>query len=317
MEVQRAVAEADLLVLHGAGGDAPAWAQTAAENAARLIVFPADAGAPGVPVRLGQPVTDDFYITSDVPSSPIAPLLSGLPLDGLSPLTELRPAEPTGSAWAPLLASRLRRAAPEPVVVAGEAAGRRWAVALATGYWRWAFRDEAGRTVYARLWGALAGWLLREEGAVASDAVRPATRSVTRGAPIPWVAPGLPLDSLRVELSAVGTDSAYTSVVRAADADTLRSAAPAPGHYTYTATAFVGDSVAASADGPLTVESYSPELAREAVDLAALQAEATPVGPEARARGPMRPLRASPAPWLLLVALLAAEWILRRRWGLR
>lgn len=315
-DVQRALNEADLIVLHGAGGSAPEWLRAAAANARRIIFFPADAGAPGLPVQLGQPVADDFYIMSDVPSSPIAPLLAGLPVEALPPLTELRAAEALGTAWAPLLASRLRRGAAEPVLLAGETDGRRWAVALGSGYWRWAFRDEAGRTTYARFWGALAGWLLREEGTIAGAAVRPARRSVPQGTAIPWVAPGLLLDSLRVELTAPGRDSGFVRVVRARG-DTLQTAAPAPGHYTYDATAFAGDSVATRASGPITVEPYTPELARAAVDLEALQAQATPIGPDADERAPSRPLRASPAPWLLLVALLAAEWILRRRWGLR
>ena len=312
--VRRALAQADLIVLHGAGGTAPEWIRQQAAAARRIIVFPQDAGAP-VPLEIAPPVTDEFYVTGDVPASPVAAVLAGLALETLPPLTELRPADIPPGAWAPLLASRGRRAAPQPVLLAGDQNGRRWAVALGSGYWRWAFRDEPSRTAYARMWGAVAGWLLREEGAIATAAVRPAERSIMRGAAIAWLAPGISADSVRIRFTgSAGDTSAATA--RRSSADTLRSAAPAPGHYTYDAVAFAGDSAIAQAAGPLTIDPYSPELAHAAVDLQALQAEAAPLGPRTE-RGPMRPLRASGLPWLLLVLLLLSEWTLRRRWGLR
>jgi hypothetical protein len=108
-----------------------------------------------------------------------------------------------------------------------------------------------------------------------------------------------------------------TVSARPSGADTLRSAAPAPGHYMYQAVAFAGDSAVARAGGPLSVDPYSPELTRAVADLPALQAEAAPLGPRRPERGPARPLRASALPWLLVVMLLLGEWTLRRRWGLR
>lgn len=317
-EVRRAVANAELLVLHGAGAGTPDWLRSAAGRAGRLLGFAIDGGVPGIPVRLGDAVSDEFYIVGDIPSSPVAPSLSGLSLDGLPPLTGLRSAEADVAMWAPLEASRRRRGEPQPVALAGESGGRRWVVALGSGYWGWAFRGGEGRSVYARLWGALAGWLMREEGAVATTAVRPAQRSIPRGEQPTWVAPGLQVDSVRIELTAPDLDSALISVARVTGgADTLRSAAVPPGHYSYSATAFAGDTVAGTAAGPITVEEYSPELARAGVDLESLVAEATPVGPRARERGPRRPLHASALPWTVLVLLLCAEWVLRRRWGLR
>ena len=317
-DVQRAVAAAELLVLHGAGGSAPEWLSTAATQAGRILVFPAASNVPGIPVRFDESVSDEFYLSTDVPSSPIAPLLSGLDLEGLAPLTELRSAQAEGSAWAALTASRRRRGEPQPITLAGESGGQRWAVALGSGYWGWAFRGEAGRAVYARLWGAITGWLMREEGAIATAALRPVQRSIARGERPHWVAPGLDFDSVRVELSSPERDSALVSVARSAGGtDTLRTTAVPPGHYSYSAAVFAGDSIAGTATGPLTVEQYSPELAREGANLEAAVAQATPVGPGARERGPRRPLHASALPWALLVLVLCGEWVLRRRWGLR
>ena len=276
----------------------------------------------------GGQAAGEFYVVPELPPSPVAPLLEGLALEALAPLTSLARAEAEtaeGTFWAPLLASRGRRGASQPVVVAGEVAGRRWVVALGSGYWRWSFRDEAGRTTYARLWGALAGWMMREEGVVAGAAIRPATRSIPRGVAPSWVVAGAAPDSLRVVATPAAGGAARTEVVRGTGSDTVRSAVLPPGDYDYVVTAFVSDSAATTvseAAGPLTVESYSPEFARDVVDLDALRAAATPAVAQdaadagnSRVRG--RPLRASPAPWLLIIALLAAEWILRRRWGLR
>jgi hypothetical protein len=63
------------------------------------------------------------------------------------------------------------------------------------------------------------------------------------------------------------------------------------------------------------VERYSPEFTRPALPLdppAAGGTEPRPATPS-----PARPLRSSGWPYLALIALLCAEWVLRRRWGLR
>jgi hypothetical protein len=79
---------------------------------------------------------------------------------------------------------------------------------------------------------------------------------------------------------------------------------------------FTPDGATATADGEFTVESYSPEFTRPTVTMQMLEASAVPVGPDARAR-PGRPLHASAWPYIAIVLLIAVEWVLRRRWGLR
>jgi hypothetical protein len=98
-------------------------------------------------------------------------------------------------------------------------------------------------------------------------------------------------------------------------ADSALQRAPRPGHYRYEATAFAGGTASAAGQGELTVESYTPEFARAAVDLGALTGGARPIG--ARAAGGGRPLHSSPLPYVIIVTLIAVEWVLRRRWGLR
>ena len=107
-EVRRLAAQADLLVLHGVGREAPAWARQAAA-ARRVLVFPADEGAPaGLPLSLPPPAPGEWYVHAELPPSPIAPLLGELRAEELPPLAGLRPVEPTAGAWAPLVAQPVR-----------------------------------------------------------------------------------------------------------------------------------------------------------------------------------------------------------------
>jgi hypothetical protein len=250
-----------------------------------------------------------------VPPSPVAPLLADVDVSGAAPLLTLRTVDLPAGAWSPLNVTRGRQGQPVPALVAGGDAGRRWAIAVGTGYWSWAFRGGAERRLYERLWGSIGGWLVRERGTASLGAVRPASPARPRGAPVPWVSPGIAADSLRVAvLDADGTVVQDTVITRVAG-DSAFAAAPPPGHYGYRARAFVGDTVVET-EGPLTIERYSPELVRPAADLTALRAAASLVRSEdPPVRG--RPLHATAWPYVLLLGLLATEWILRRRWGLR
>jgi hypothetical protein len=259
-------------------------------------------------------VPGDWYPSADVPPSPVASQLAGVDATSAPPLSGLHFTQAPAGAWVPLSASRGRRGPPTPLAVAGETAGRRWGVALGEGYWRWAFRGGESRQLYARLWGALAGWIVQEQGALAAAAVRPVQRVVPRGAPVRWVAPGLAPDSVLVRLEQAGGTS--TEAVLPASADTATGAVLEPGHYRYEVRALAANDIVATAEGEITVESYSPEYTRPPVTLAMMEAAAVPVGPDTRAR-PGRPLHASAWPYVVIVLLIAAEWVLRRRWGLR
>jgi hypothetical protein len=315
-DVMRAIERGQLVVLHGLGIDAPAWAHEALRTAAHVLVFPADdASGLDLPTAVGAPVQGDFFPSQAVPPSPVAGLLTDLELTGTAPLSSLRPVAVPAGAWAPLMATRGRQGAVLPLAVAGEIDGRRWAIAAGSGYWQWAFRGGAERQTYGRFWSALAGWLAQERTVAALPAVRPAALALPRGADVPWVSPALIADSLHISLAdetgAVITDT----VVSGARTDTVYTSAPAPGHYSYRARAFAGDNVTQGA-GMLTIERYSPELARGRIDPERLASSAETVRGRDRARRGT-PLHATAYPYVLLVLLLAAEWILRRRWGLR
>ena len=329
--VQKAVAAADLLLVHNARGDAPAWLTDAMKTARRMIVFPADGSAVALPlpVRIGVPAADDWFVSGDVPASPVSPLLSGVKVDDIPPIESLAIAEVGPGTWAPLNATRGRRGVPAPLAIAGEDAGRRWAVALGSGYWRWAFQGGAAGDVYNRLWSSLGGWLMRDAQSADIAAVRPVQRAVFRAEPIQWVSRAGAMDSVRVSLeqvhrplndprsstAAAGLAPAPRVATMAAHRDTASLENVEPGTYTYTATAFAGGSSVTST-GEVTVETYSPEFARisSTVDeQGAGKDKATAL----RRTADTKPLHALWLPYAILMLLLATEWILRRRWGLR
>ena len=310
--VQRAVAQAELLVLHGIGGNAPEWAQRAAGTARRLIVFPAQSGMQ-LPIQTTTAAEGDWYVSPDLPSSPISPLLAGIDVAALPPLSAVQAAAAGPNSWVPLLGGRTRRGGSAPLAVAEEREGRRWVAGLGVGYWRWAFRGGTARDAYTRLWGALAGWVVQDQAQVAGAAVRPVERAVPRATPLRWVAPGLAADSLVLVLNGRGGQTRSTLVPQASD--TALSATAAPGHYNYDVAAYRGGKEVGRSRGPLTVETYSPEFMRRTIDLQRLKRAATSLTHAGASAG--RPLHTYPWLYVLVVVLLCTEWVLRRRWGLR
>jgi hypothetical protein len=315
-ELQAALREADLVVLHGLGGNQSDWVRDALQTRPRVLILPRTSGASleNLPVPVATP--GEWYVTPEIPSSPVAGLLAGLPVENLPPLAGVHlPRElPLGS-WVALQATRGRRGSPAPIAVAYTEAGRRRVVALAQGYWRWSFRGGEQRTVYARFWGALASWLVQEQTQLAGGAVRPTRRVVPRAEPLGWLASGLAADSIALRLIRDGAVAAE-STIPIGPGDSAISAALPPGDYRYEARAFAGGREVGTGSGPLTVEAFSPELTRPARALTDLQSTAS-TALDGVGRGGQRPLRTSVWPYALILALLATEWILRRRWGLR
>jgi hypothetical protein len=230
--VQRRARETPLLVVHGYGADAPDWTRSLIQGASRLLVFPRGRRAfdlPGWGVRVSTPASGEWYPSGEVPQSPLALDLSGVPVDALPPLLNVRSIA-RERAWAPLQLQRLRRGQPLPAVLAARAGGRRWAVATGEGYWRWTFREGPGRQLYRSLWTGLGGWLL--EGRARGDAgLEPLQRTVTWSQPLRWNAPA-ETDSLSVTLQGVDADTTWTGI--AVSGDTLGALLPSS-RYRYVA----------------------------------------------------------------------------------
>jgi hypothetical protein len=308
--VRAAVEAADLVVLHGIDGQVPAWSRAAA-GARPALLFPRGP-LDELPVSFGPLLPGEWYARDQIPPSPVASFVAGVPSVDVPPLLGVRAADAPPGWWAPLMVWRDRRGDPRPLLVAGQADGRRVAVALGEGYWRWAFSEGRPRMLYDALWSAVAGWLLEEAGGARPGMIRAAVRVVPRGEALRWVVPP-DVDSVRIALDPLPGGEPLDTVIVAADGEAVLPP-PRPGHYRYQAEAYTSDGATAVDAGELTVERYSHEFTRparlgELGDEGAVGRVAVP--------GDGRPLRTRVWPYVTLLGLLCAEWVLRRRWGLR
>jgi hypothetical protein len=182
-EVRRAVGLAPLVVLHGdtAVFGAP---RTVTRGGLALVVPPAPGGTRGE--------SDEWYATS-APPSPISAALHAVPWDSLAPIDvgEIAPinaaANGGGGAWAALEARRARRFEPRVAVAGSERNGRRAVIVAASGLWRWRVRGGgggadaggsagAGTAAFTALWGGIFDWLAAaaadDRAAIPAEGVR-------------------------------------------------------------------------------------------------------------------------------------------------
>lgn len=304
-EVAGLAERARLVVLHGLGAQTPAWARRIAAEAPRVLVFASDPdGARAAGIGAGGARAGEWYVGAEPPPSAIARELAGLAYPALPPLRELLRWGGDDGASAPLDA-RLRGAgAPEPALLLRERPdGGRVAVAMASGWWRWALRPGPAEEAYRRVWSAVAGWLLASEEGSAGH-VRPAARVIEEGAPVEWTGGGVwPLG-----ITVTGGGRVVMDTTLAGPAPGMRAPPLPEGTYRYVVRAG-SDSVS----GRFDVLGASAELWRRRAVLP------DTVRPAAGARDepPGRPLRTYAVPWLILIGLLCGEWVMRRRRGLR
>jgi len=319
--VRRLAAEATLLVVHGVSGEADAWARSLAEAGRRRVLFAADdagadlLGVPTLPVRRGE-----WYPSPDLPPSPIAGALAGSIPQTLPPLGNLLvPRRKAG--LEPPLVVRLGGTGPAeaPVYLRRDDEGR-VAFVLASGFWRWAAR-EGGRDAYRSLWSGVSGWLLRDES-VAGGEIRPEMHVFPRGASVAWRVPAEGAGyrvAVRPQAGGgapgegegpAGQVAIVLDTALATPGMTATGVLP-PAAYAYTVSDAEGDSVAG---GRFDVAETTEEMLPAPVDADRLEASA---GAAAAVNPAGQPLRTMPWPYLLIIVLLSAEWIGRRRSGLR
>jgi hypothetical protein len=281
-EIRAIVRDAPLVVLHG---DTAVFGppRTATKGALALFAPPPEGSS-------------DWYAVG-APASPVSAALSGAAWDSLPPL-DVAADVPAGE-WVALETRRGRRLE-RRVAIVGREAPRRTVIVGASGFWRWRVRGGAGADAFGALWGGLFDWLSAgrtdARAAVSADAV------VHAGDPLRW-------------RRGSGDDSVVAVAV-------VRRGAPARAD-SMTLAFTAGESIVETS--PLPPGVYDVRTVGGASVLA--------VNPS-RELYPRRGIRSgavgrggslSDAPrlrslgWVyaLIILALCAEWLLRRRLGLR
>lgn len=305
--VRQAAGEAALLVVQGLREGADAWARNLVGRPGPdlfLLDDPSAARLLGIPT--GDLRREEWYVSSDIPPSPIAGSLAGMDFQGLPPLSDvLLPTDPARVRGA--LFVQERGAGPlEAAIHLEENAGDRTALVLASGWWRWAARPR-GLQAYRHVWSGVAGWLLGGES-VAGAQARPVRWVVDRGEPVAWTAP---VDGIERHVVVTRGDSVVAET-RVVDRGGFDVGVLPPDRYDYLVEGPDGDTLSTGRfDVARTTEEMAvPPLVIEGPELAEGRAAADE-------REPGAPLRTEPWPYLLIIVLLCGEWIGRRRSGLR
>jgi len=280
--VRDALRDAPLAIIHGDTSyfGAPRSVTT---GSLALLVPPADS-------------TGEWYAVA-APASPLSGALGGIDWDSLPPITTSLRA-PVGQ-WNGLLVARAREFERQPVIV-GTASGRRVVIVSASGLWRWQFRGGASADAFAAVWGSIFDWLTAERPD--PRAAFPAEGVVRAGEAIRWRR-GSGSDSVViVRLERRGTTRTDSVRLRfARDATVAESDPLAAGIY----------DVRVSGGAAVLVVNASRELLPRAPSVTS---GAVGGAAELGARPGLREFWWA---YLLALALLCTEWILRRMRGLR
>ena len=281
-EIRRALGDAPIVVLHG---------DTAVFGPPRTFVRGALA------LFVPPPARGDEYYPVAAPPSPLMSTFSTLPWDSLPPIEVGEP--PRTSEWTALTAKRGRRL-DERRVVTGSATPNRTVIIPASGLWRWRFRGGRSADTYVSFWGSVFDWLAGETSDLRGP--RPVAAWTRVGEPVRWRRGGLRDSAAVVVVQRRGARAADTVALTFHGGSTVTETAPMQAGVYST-------SVGATA-GMLAVNGSAEWIPRRATVAAGAIGSGAAVGRAPRART---------AWWLYAIALsaLCAEWILRRKIGLR
>lgn len=300
---------AEMVVVH-ASESLGAWTRSWLPRVNRLIVIAPDAevltemGISAASARSGE-----WYVADNAPVSPVSGGLAGVSFDGLPPLGPAVGVEAAPGWSSALSVNYQRQGAAAPALLLATRGARRVALAPAQGWWRWAFREGPARDAYRRVWSSVAGWMMGSEAVAASDEIAPVADVVQGAVDVAWVAPGLAGDTVTVQIGPVGAFVVDT-LIAVDSTETFSTPALPVGTYTYRAVARTD-----STNGRFDVSAYTAELRTPIADVEGTIDRSAPSS-SLRVSGGRR-LRTAGLPYLLLIAVLSAEWLLRRRKGLR
>ena len=280
-EVRKAVKDAPVAIIHG-----------------DTAIFGAPATASFGPLALLVPpdVDDGEWYAAATPVSPLSGALAAVPLESLPPISVGQPAR---GDWVALEARRGREPVRRPVVV-GRDSPRRTVTVTGSGFWRWRFRGGASADAYAAFWGGIFDWLAAERadrrGAVPDES------AIRAGQMIRWRRGSAADSVVRVMLRRRDGVRSDTLTLRFATGSALQETPPLPpGTY----------DVVVPGGRTMLVVNAAAELLPSRPRLHTGRIGSRVGADDAR--------RARGAGWLyaLAIALLCAEWIVRRRAGLR
>lgn len=283
-DVAAALRDAPLAVIHG---DTILFGPPRAVTRGALLLF-------------APPATDQGeWYASTAPPSPLASVLASLPFDSLPPLN-VAPSLPRAD-WQGLVTRRGGAPQGTRVALVGWDSPRRIAVLGAQGFWRWRFRGGVRAEAYDAFFGSLYDWLV--EGRTDRRAAMPAGPPIRAGDPIPWRRGAATDSTVRLTITRrSATGRVHSVLLRFTDTATVaESPALAPGLYDVK---MEGGQTVLAVNASRELVPRRPTVRSGQSGGASVAGEA----PTARDFG-----------WLFLLAvlLLCAEWLLRRRIGLR
>jgi hypothetical protein len=283
-DVRAAVRDAPIVILHG---DTTLFGAPRSATRGALLLFAPPTGDEGE------------WLAAAAPASPLAPALSALPFDSLPPLS-VAPSLPRGE-WQGLIVREPGAGGERRVALVGWETPRRIAVLGASGFWRWRFRGGQRADAYSAFFGTLFDWLAA--GRSDRRPVVPDAGVYRAGMPLRWRR-GSPTDSIvSVTLVRRGTPARTdTMTLRFSESATVVESPPMPpGVY----------DVRSDKGASVIAVNPSTELLPRRPTVRNGQIGGRPSladAPLARELG-----------WLYVVAVLGlcAEWLLRRRLGMR
>jgi len=280
-EVRQAVREAPVAIIHG---------DTAAFGPPRSTTL-------GPLALIVTSSTEGEWYPSAAPSSPLAPALSGLAWDSLPPVG-IATNPPKGS-WQGVEARRGRGDERKPIVV-GTDEPRRVVVVAASGLWRWRFRGGVASDAFTALWGSIFDWLAAERAD--HRAAVPDDRMLRSGDPVRWRR-GAPTDTIvSAALHQRGTTRIDSLTLRFSGTANVLETRPLPAGIYEVATR---GGTALLAMNPSREWLPRPPRVPAGAVRGTISAD---LGPRLRDAG---------WAYALAILLLCAEWILRRRRGMR
>ena len=283
-DVRAAVRDAPIVILHG---DTTLFGPPRSATRGALLLF--------------APPTEDEgeWLAAAAPASPLAPALSALPFDSLPPLS-VAPAMPRGE-WQGLIVREPGAGGERRVALVGWESPRRIAVLGASGFWRWRFRGGQRADAYGAFFGTLFDWLAA--GRSDRRSVVPDAGVFRAGQPLRWRR-GSPSDSV-VSLTLIRRGAPART-----DSITLR--------FPENATVVESPAVPAGVYDVRVANGSSVIVVNPSTELLPRRPTVQSGGVGGRPSLADAPL-ARELGWLYVVVVLAlcAEWLLRRRVGLR